>query len=204
MKKIYLDLLKRIYLTKKLSISLNNFIMQRKCLFLGYKKNQTSLIRFLKKKNFTIKNYQKIPFSNTKGKKTIAIVRKLLKKGVKFNITAIFTLKQIVTVLKNVPKNSNIIISVFSGRIADTGINPAIIIKKAVHLASKYKNVKILWASTREIYNIFEANKLSCHIITVPTDIIKKFNLLGKNLDDYSIETIKDFYNDAKSTNYKI
>jgi transaldolase len=148
--------------------------------------------------------YVKIPFSNTKGKKTIAIVRKLLKKGVKFNITAIFTLKQIVTVLKNVPKDSNIIISVFSGRIADTGINPAIIIKKAVHLASKYKNVKILWASTREIYNIFEANKLSCHIITVPTDIIKKLNLLGKNLEDYSIETIKDFYNDAKSTNYKI
>jgi transaldolase len=148
--------------------------------------------------------YVKIPFYNASGKKTILIIKKLVKKNIPLNITAIFTLEQVATILKNVHKSANMILSIFSGRIADTGVDPAILVRKAVRLASKYKNIKILWASTREIFNIFEADKLSCHIITVPTDLIKKFNLIGKNLNSYSIETVKDFYNDSKSTKYKI
>jgi len=148
--------------------------------------------------------YVKIPFSNTKGKKTLPIIKKLVKKNIPLNITAIFTLEQVKNILKGVPKNANMILSIFSGRIADTGVNPAVLVRRAIYLASKYKNIKILWASTREIFNIFEADKLSCHIITVPTDLIKKFYLVGKNLNNYSIETVNDFYNDSKSTKYKI
>lgn len=148
--------------------------------------------------------YVKLPFSNTKGKKTLPIIKKLVKKNIPLNITAIFTLEQVKNILKGVPKNANMILSIFSGRIADTGVNPAVLVRRVIYLASKYKNIKILWASTREIFNIFEADKLSCHIITVPTDLIKKFYLIGKNLNNYSIETVKDFYNDSKSTKYKI
>lgn len=148
--------------------------------------------------------YVKLPFSNTKGKKTLPIIKKLVKKNIPLNITAIFTLEQVKNILKGVPKNANMILSIFSGRIADTGVNPAVLVRRVIYLASKYKNIKILWASTREIFNIFEADKLSCHIITVPTDLIKKFYLIGKNLNNYSIETVKDFYNNSKSTKYKI
>ena len=100
--------------------------------------------------------------------------------------------------------SGKLIISIFAGRIADTGVDPSIIISKSVKLFKKRKNIKILWASTREVLNIIQANDIGCHIITVPINFLSKLNLIGKNLKKYSLETVKDFYLDAKKSNFKI
>ena len=146
--------------------------------------------------------YIKIPFTNSKGKKNIKLIKELSKKRIKLNITALFTFEQVKELFKVLDKKSDSYLSIFAGRIADTGINPSSIIKKSVKLTKKYNKIKILWASCREIYNIFEANDLKCHIITVPHNIISKFNLIGKNLNKYSIETSKDFFLDSKSIKF--
>ena len=143
----------------------------------------------------------KIPITNTNNESTSKIISNLSKKGIICNITAIFTLKQIENLLENINQSSHLILSIFAGRIADTGINPIELFKKARKLTAEYPNIELLWASTREIYNIFEAEECGADIITVPYQLIKKFNLVGKNLEDYSLETIKDFFNDAKSVN---
>ena len=148
--------------------------------------------------------YVKIPITNTKGKSCLPIVKKLVDKKIKVNITAIFTENQISKIKKYINKDSHVIVSIFAGRIADTGINPNKIINKSIKLFKNYKNVKTLWASTREIYNIMQAAKLKCEIITVPISLLKKFNHLGKNLNVYSLDTIKGFYNDAKKAKYKL
>lgn len=148
--------------------------------------------------------YVKIPITNTKGKSCLPIIKKLTENDIKVNITAVFTLKQISLIKRFINKDSNVIISVFAGRIADSGIDPSDIIIKSIKMYKKFKGVKILWASTREIYNIFQAGNLGCHIITVPTSMLKKINVIGKNLNMYSLETVKSFYDDAKKSNYKI
>ena len=157
---------------------------------------------------FEIKNWSKnvfikIPFTNSKGKKTIGLIKRLTDRGLKLNITSVFTFQQAKEVLNVLNKNSEAYISIFAGRIADTGRDPAEIIKKCVIASKKYKKVSILWASCREIYNIFEANKAGCHIITVPHSILKKFSLIGKSLTKYSVETARDFYLDSKEINFK-
>lgn len=148
--------------------------------------------------------YVKIPITNTKGKSCLPIVKKLVDKKIKVNITAIFTEDQISEIKKYINKDSHVIVSIFAGRIADTGINPNKIINKSIKLFKNHKNAKTLWASTREIYNIIHAAKLKCDIITVPISLLKKFNHLGKNLNVYSLDTIKGFYNDAKKAKYKL
>jgi transaldolase len=150
--------------------------------------------------------YVKIPITNSKGKTTIPLIKKLLKKNIKINVTAVFTMKQILLLKKYLANISSgkLIISIFAGRIADTGVDPSIIISKSVKLFKKRKNIKILWASTREVLNIIQANDIGCHIITVPINFLSKLNLIGKNLKNYSLETVKDFYLDAKKSNFKI
>lgn len=145
----------------------------------------------------------KIPFTNSKGKKTIDLIKRLSNRGLKLNITSVFTYEQAKEVLNVLNKNSETYISIFAGRIADTGRNPVKIIKKSVIACKKFKKVSILWASCREIYNIFEADKAGCHIITVPHSILKKFSLIGKNLEKYSVETARDFYLDSKDIIFK-
>ena len=148
--------------------------------------------------------YVKIPITNSKGKSCHKIIKKLSDEKVNLNITAVFTMNQVKNLKKNLNPKSKSIISIFAGRIADTGRNPANIIKQSIKMFSKNKNIEILWASTREIYNIFEANNLKCQIITVTPDILKKTKLINYNLNKYSLDTIKDFYNDAKAVGYKI
>ena len=148
--------------------------------------------------------YVKIPITNTKGKSCLPLVKRLVEKNIKVNITAVFTDKQVAAIKKYINKNSNVIISIFAGRIADSGVDPSKIIKKSIKIFKKYKGVKILWASTREIFNIFQASNLSCHIITVPISMLKKMSVIGKNLNKYSLETVKGFYEDAKKSKYKI
>ena len=148
--------------------------------------------------------YVKIPITNSKGKKTLPLIKKLSKQKIKLNITALFTYNQIKELKKNILKDSTVIISVFAGRIADTGRDPEKIISDTVKLFKGYKNVKVLWASTREMLNIYHAQKVKCHIITVPEKILNNLNKLNKNLLVYSKETVKQFYEDAKSSKFKI
>lgn len=150
--------------------------------------------------------YVKIPVTNTKGVGCYNLIKKLSNEKIKLNVTAIFTEKQVTKVINSLNRNTKSIISIFAGRIADTGIDPAPLIKKSLQILKfkKNKNCEVLWASTREIYSIIAAEKIGCHIITVPNNILSKMNLIGKNLNVYSLETIKDFYNDAKKAQFKI
>ena len=147
--------------------------------------------------------YVKIPAINTKGKSTFKLIKKLTDNKIKCNITAVFTLKQVKQIIKSVNKKTKVIISIFAGRIADSGVDPNPIIKKAVRLSSK-KNIEILWASTREVFNIIQAKNMKCQIITIPDNILGKYKNLGKSIKDLNIETVKTFYKDAKKSAYKI
>jgi transaldolase len=149
--------------------------------------------------------FVKIPIVNTKNRSLVNVVGRLLADNIKCNVTAIFTIDKIIDLIKIIKNNKTaVIFSVFSGRIADTGIDPSNIISKAVQITNKMKNIKILWASTREVLNIYQANQLKCHIITIPTDMLKKLNLIGKDLNKFSLETVRDFYQDAQSSGLKI
>ena len=148
--------------------------------------------------------YVKIPIINTKNKFNDDLIGRLNNKGVKVNVTAVFTVEQTKKLLKKIGKKTDIIISIFAGRIADSGVDPVIELKKHVKLCKKYKNVKILWASVREPFNLIQANDCGCHIITIPPKILNKLKIFGKDLNSYSQETVKDFYLDAKASRYKI
>ena len=138
-----------------------------------------------------------------KGVKTSKIIKSLSQKGIKLNITALFTKDQIKETVNSLDKKTKAIISVFSGRIADTGINPTKIMEYSIKLAKK-KKIEVLWASTRETYNIFEAEKIKCHIITVPHSILSKFNLIGMNLKKLSLLTVKSFLKDSINAGFRI
>tara|TARA_Y100000590_G_scaffold461397_1_gene622854 strand:- start:242 stop:967 length:726 start_codon:yes stop_codon:yes gene_type:complete len=146
----------------------------------------------------------KIPITNTKGEKTTEIIKKLSNKKIVCNVTAILTVKQLKSVVEVLNSGTPAILSVFAGRIADTGLDPMNIMKEAVNISKEKPRASVLWASTREVLNIFQAEQVGCQIITVPHDIINKFKGIGKNLDQLSLETVKMFFSDAKSAGYKI
>ncbi|MFU7517533.1 transaldolase [Clostridium sp. HCS.1] len=148
--------------------------------------------------------YVKIPVVNTKGEFNENIIKTLVEENVKLNITAIFTYKQVKDVMSLLNKDSEAIISIFAGRIADAGVDPIGIMKEAIELSREYPKVEILWASCRELYSIIEANNIGCDIITVQNSILKKIDLLGKDLNEYSIETVNDFFRDANSLGFSI
>jgi transaldolase len=148
--------------------------------------------------------YVKIPITNTKGESTINLINHLMKNKVKCNVTAVFSQKQINEILINLETNIPLIVSVFAGRIADTGRDPVPIMEKYINDFSKKSNIEILWASPREFLNIFQANKIGCDIITVGSDIIKKFDLFDKDLEIFSLETVEMFYRDALDSKYSI
>lgn len=147
--------------------------------------------------------YVKIPVTNSKGVKTTTIIKTLSEEGINLNITALFTKRQIKETVNSLDKNTKSIISIFSGRIADAGVNPENIIKYSLKVAKK-KKIEVLWASTRETYNIFEAQKIKCHIITVPHSILNKFGLIGMDLKKLSLATVKSFLNDSIKAGFKI
>jgi transaldolase len=149
--------------------------------------------------------YVKIPITNTKGISTGPIIKNLSDKGVHVNVTAIFTKEQIDIAIDSLSSDVESIISIFAGRIANTGINPVPMIKYAKDsVKSKSKLSKILWASTRESYNIIEADNCGCDIITLTSDLVDSMALFGKNLEEYSLETVQMFYDDALKSNFKI
>ena len=148
--------------------------------------------------------FVKIPITNSKGEKTSGLIKKLLENNIKCNVTAILTIQQVKEIYEISNSETSVIISIFAGRIADTGIDPIPMMSEAINICKNKKNIEILWASTRELINIFQANQINCQIITVPHDILKKISLIGKNLDDLSLETVQMFLNDATKAGFKI
>ena len=148
--------------------------------------------------------YVKIPVVNSKGKFMGKIIRELNSKKIKLNITAVYTANQTKKILKYLNKKTNVIISIFAGRAADTGKDPIPEFKKSISLAKKNKNVQILWASVREPFNYTQAKDLGCHIITVPPAIIEKIEKFGKSLQKLTLETVRNFLVDSNKSNFKI
>ena len=146
----------------------------------------------------------KIPIMNTKGAFSGEIIEYLSNKGVKLNITAIMTSDQVRKLIDHLNPDSNSIISVFAGRIADTGINPEKTINQCKKLLDNHKKSELLWASPREVFNIYQAELCGCDIITVPHDLLNKLKLINKDLTTYSQETVKMFFDDATKSGYKI
>lgn len=148
--------------------------------------------------------YIKIPVTNTKGESTALLVKKLSHEGLKLNVTAILTLDQVKTVAKALSPDTPSIVSVFAGRIADTGVDPMPMMKKSVNVLKSNPKAELLWASTRELLNLIQAESCGCHIITITNDILKKVPQVGKDLNQLSLETVQMFYSDAQSAGYKI
>lgn len=142
--------------------------------------------------------YVKIPITNTRQESSYPLIRRLADRGVKVNVTAILSLTQIEHVLPALTLGPSCFVSVFAGRIADTGRDPAPLMAAAVELLRPYPNVELIWASPRELLNVFQADAIGCHIITATHDILKKLELVGKDLLRYSLETVKMFHDDAQ------
>jgi transaldolase len=148
--------------------------------------------------------YVKVPVTNTKGNFSGKIIKRLSDKGLKLNITAVYTANQVKKIVKCLNKNSYSIISIFSGRMADVGKDPVPIIQKSVKITKNMKKIKILWASTREAYNYMQANNCKCDIITMPPKIIEKISKFEKSFKVLTLDTVKTFYKDASEANFKI
>ena len=148
--------------------------------------------------------FVKVPVVNSRNKFTGSVIKLLNHKGIKLNITAVYTSKQTEKILKLINKKTKVIISIFAGRAGDTGKDPLPEFIKSIKLAKKFKNVEILWASVREPYNYLQAKELGCHIITIPPTIIEKIENFGKTFDQLTKETVKAFLVDSKKSNFKI
>ena len=162
------------------------------------------LSQALKIKNWGKNVYVKIPVVNSKGKFTGPLIKKLSNKGIQLNITAIYSYEQTVKVVNCLNKKNKSIISIFAGRMADNGKDPLPIFKKSILKVKKYKNIKILWASTREAYNYIQAKQLGCHIITMPPKIIDQISNFGKSFNELTIDTVKGFLSDSKKSKFTL
>jgi transaldolase len=149
--------------------------------------------------------YVKIPITNTSGDSSVPLIRELAREGVKLNVTAILTPRQVKAVAAVLDRKVPAIVSVFAGRIADTGVDPLPIMKESLDTIAYMPNAELLWASVREVLNVFQAAACGCHIVTVPHDILKKLvELGGKDLDELSLDTVRMFYRDADAAGFKL
>ena len=167
--------------------------------------NSSEMLNQAYKINSWAKNvYVKIPVVNSKGKFMGSVINELSNEGVKLNITAVYTYEQTRKIFKNLNKETKSIISIFAGRMADKGKDPIPVFKKSISLVKKYKNIEILWASTREAYNYTQAKQLNCNIITMPPKVIDQIDKFGKSYKLMTIDTVKAFLKDSKKTKFKI
>jgi transaldolase len=148
--------------------------------------------------------YVKIPVVNSKGIFMGSVIRELSNKGIKLNITAVYTYEQTKKIFKCLNKKTKSIISLFPGRMADKGKDPIPVFKSSIRLTKKYKNIEILWASTREAYNFIQAKQLRCHIITMPPKVISQISSIGKSYNSLTIDTVKGFLIDSRKSKFKI
>ena len=148
--------------------------------------------------------YVKIPVLNSKGAFMGAVIKELSDKGIKLNITAVYTFEQTKKIYKKLNRKTKSIISIFAGRMADKGKDPLPIFKRSISLTKKNKNIEILWASTREVYNYLQARQLKCNIITMPPKIIKQINSFGKSFNEMTLDTVKGFLKDSKKSKFHL
>ncbi|MEC8185074.1 MAG: transaldolase [SAR324 cluster bacterium] len=148
--------------------------------------------------------YVKIPVTNTKKISCASLIKKLSAEGVQLNITAILSLEQVSEVADALKNGSSSFVSVFAGRIADTGVDPVPLMKRALEILKPVSNAELLWASPREVLNVYQAESIGCHIITATNDILKKLDLKGKDLEEYSLETVQMFFDDAQQAGYRL
>ena len=148
--------------------------------------------------------YVKIPVINSKGIFTGSVIKELSDKGIKLNITAVYTFAQTQKVYKKLNKNTKSIISIFAGRMADKGKDPIPIFKKSISLTKKNSKIEILWASTREAYNFTQAKQINCNIITMPPKVINQINEFGKSFKSMSLDTVKGFLSDSRKSNFSL
>ena len=148
--------------------------------------------------------YVKVPVTNSEGKFMGKVINQLNKDKIKLNITAVYTARQTKQILKKINRKTKVIISIFSGRMADAGKDPVPEFKNSLKFAKKYNNVEILWASTREPYNFLQAKQINCHIITVPPSIIEKIEKFGKSFQKLTTDTVKGFLIDSKKSKFNM
>ena len=148
--------------------------------------------------------YVKIPVVNSKGKFMGSVIKELSDKGIKLNITAVYTYEQVKKIYKKLNKKTKSIISIFAGRMADKGKDPLPIFKKSISLTKSNKNIEILWASTREAYNYTQAKQINCDIITMPPKVINQISSFGKSFKSMTLETVKGFLNDSKKSKFSL
>jgi transaldolase len=148
--------------------------------------------------------YVKIPITNTKAESSVDLIAALSEQNVKINVTAMMTVEQVQSVLQALVNGPGSYVSVFAGRIADAGLDPLPVMSEVVEILKDYSNIELIWASPRELYNVVQANDIGCHIITATNNILKKLPTLGKDLDQFSLETVKMFYDDASEAGYSI
>ena len=148
--------------------------------------------------------YVKIPITNTKAEPSVDLIDRLSAKNIKINVTAMMTVAQVQSVLPALSKGPGSYVSVFAGRIADAGLDPLPIMREVVGVIKDYPNIELIWASPRELYNVVQAHDIGCDIITATKNILRKLPTLGKDLDQFSLETVKMFYDDATEAGYSI
>jgi transaldolase len=148
--------------------------------------------------------FVKIPVTNTRGESSAGLIQRLSHDGIQLNVTALLKLEQVREVAAALAGGAPASISIFAGRVADTGIDPVPVMAEAVRLLSATPDIELIWASPRELLNVFQADAVGCHIITATNDILKKLMLVGKDLSQYSIETVKMFYDDAVASGFDI
>ena len=167
--------------------------------------NSKEMVKQAYKINTWGKNvYVKIPVVNSKGLFMGSVIKELSDKGIKLNITAVYTYEQTKKIYKKLNKKTKSIISIFAGRMADKGKDPLPIFRKSISLTKKNKNIEILWASTREAYNYIQAKQLKCNIITMPPKVINQINSFGKSFQAMTIDTVKGFLKDSKKSKFRL
>jgi transaldolase len=148
--------------------------------------------------------FVKIPVTNTKRETSRGLVKRLTDRQLKLNVTAIMTLAQVREIVASLNPNIPSYVSIFAGRIADTGIDPAPLMSQALDMLKENTNAELVWASSREVFNIFQAEAAGCQVITVTNDILKKLSIVGYDLTEYSLDTVKMFYNDARKSGFTL
>jgi len=190
---------------KDYSIKILNICKKKPISFEVFADNPKDMLKQAYEINSWGKNvYVKIPVVNSKGIFTGPVIKKLSDKGIKLNITAVYTFEQTKKIYKSLNKKTKSIISIFAGRMADKGKDPLPIFRKSILLTKKNKNVEILWASTREAYNYIQAKQLNCNIITMPPKVINQINGFGKSFKSMTIDTVKGFLNDSKKSRFSL
>ncbi|UXS76404.1 transaldolase [Staphylococcus chromogenes] len=148
--------------------------------------------------------FVKIPIVNTKGETMLPLIKKLSAKGVKLNVTAVYTIEQVKDITEAVTEGVETYVSVFAGRIADTGVDPLPLMKEAVEVTHSKKGVQLLWASCRELFNVVQADEIGADIITCPSDVVKKVPNIGRDINELSVDTVKGFSKDIQSSGLSI